>query len=323
MPVLRSIYRDSWRVNQLVLHAGSQTLQLFADAGIPTIVLKGPALIELYYGDIGVRPMSDIDVLVPPEHSDAACRLLLRSGWTEKTGVPLTTLRVTHHAGTFVGEGGRELDLHWSAMQKQASDDAFWALARPIDVHGVPTLALSPTDQLLHVVVHGTGRFAAPVRWVADAMTILECAGDQIAWSRLADEAIARGMALRLASGLRYLERTFHTPVPQATITRLGAAHVTLSEWLAHLALTHPPRHGGDYVDFWDRWRQVRALGLPGAMPANYLQYVQWQWNLTSRRQFARRLLDKAVQIVRTGHSDPGLVQPSVPATDVRHFRHP
>ena len=33
------------------------------EAGVPTIVLKGAALAERLYGDVGLRPMSDIDLI--------------------------------------------------------------------------------------------------------------------------------------------------------------------------------------------------------------------------------------------------------------------
>jgi hypothetical protein len=255
--------------------------------------------------------MSDVDILVPAERAQEACRLLTRSGWTEKTGAPLTSLRVTRHAATFVGEGGREVDLHWSATHLPVSEDALWAAAQPVEIHGAPTLALSETDQLVHVVVHGTGPSGAPVRWVADAITILENAREQIAWDRLCDQATAAGMTLRLLSGLTYLERAFHAAVPDTALARLRSSAVTLSEWLSHLVLTHPPRHGESYVHTWERWRRVRALDQAGVKPANYFQYLQWEWNLPSQRQLARRLIYKVGQIVRTGHSDPGLVLPS------------
>ena len=44
-----------------------KALEALQAQDIPVIVLKGAALAESVYGDIGLRPMSDLDLLVPEE----------------------------------------------------------------------------------------------------------------------------------------------------------------------------------------------------------------------------------------------------------------
>ena len=77
------------------------------------------------------------------------------------------------HARHLHDAGERRLDLHRYALEQLASDEPFWSAAVEIDVMGVRTRALAPTDQLLHVVAHG-GRWnpVPPVRWIADAELI-------------------------------------------------------------------------------------------------------------------------------------------------------
>ena len=42
----------------------TRILQCFQDANIPVVVLKGAHLAEVIYGNIGLRPMGDVDLLV-------------------------------------------------------------------------------------------------------------------------------------------------------------------------------------------------------------------------------------------------------------------
>ena len=50
-------------------------------AGIPTLALKGAALVESVYDSLGQRPMNDLDILVPAGQAAAAAELLLAEGY--------------------------------------------------------------------------------------------------------------------------------------------------------------------------------------------------------------------------------------------------
>ncbi|MGH9172321.1 MAG: nucleotidyltransferase family protein [Acidimicrobiales bacterium] len=313
LATLKGVYRHTWYQNQRLLHLTEQLLHTLDDAGIPTLLLKGAAMIEVYYRDAGMRPMVDVDVLVPDSRVLEAFRLLAGAGWKERTCQPYSRLRVTHHAAEWTDEKSRAVDLHWNALHVPASDDAFWAAAVPVKVRSAGTLALCPADQLLHLLAHGTGPFGAPVMWVADAMTVLQACGDAspdasaepLDWDRLVRGAIDRGLTVRVARALRYLESGFAVAVPAATMASLSQARPAAGERLSEWALVHEPRHGAAYLHHWDRWRRVRAVYPKASRPVDFLEYLSWQWQLESRRQLGRRLLRKAVQIARYGRSDP------------------
>ena len=51
-------------------------------AGVPSMVLKGPALVERLYGDGAFRPYGDIDLLIPEERLQVATGVLRGLGYT-------------------------------------------------------------------------------------------------------------------------------------------------------------------------------------------------------------------------------------------------
>ena len=78
---LRGILRRSWYENQVMLHATLPAVDTLHAAGIDVVVLKGAALGVLAYPGIGVRPMDDLDVLVPEDRAVDALHALLAAGW--------------------------------------------------------------------------------------------------------------------------------------------------------------------------------------------------------------------------------------------------
>jgi hypothetical protein len=96
-----------------LLHHGLTT-QLTAPmlaAGIPVVPLKGVALADEVYGDIGARQSSDIDLLVGIEDLDRAVKVAEEQGWREPellraAGMPRLHRELFH-------ETLPPLELHW------------------------------------------------------------------------------------------------------------------------------------------------------------------------------------------------------------------
>jgi len=77
---LKGIYRKSWSNNQLLFNKAAGVLKLIHKNKTPTIVMKGIALTIDVYKNFGVRPMADMDVLIPLSQSRKIISLLKKSG---------------------------------------------------------------------------------------------------------------------------------------------------------------------------------------------------------------------------------------------------
>src|SRR3989304_7122244 len=67
MAQLRTAYHGNLARNMYLYAELKRILETFSNKGVKVIVLKGAALAKTVYGDIGLRPMSDIDLLVKRE----------------------------------------------------------------------------------------------------------------------------------------------------------------------------------------------------------------------------------------------------------------
>jgi len=235
LPRLKGIYRYWWCSNQDLFYQAAGLLERLHEAGIRTMVLKGAAASVLYYDDTGVRPMADVDVLVPYAQVQAAIECVGRLGWRAATGYIDEEVRY-RHSTPMVNDAGREFDLHWHSLREglQAdADDGFWRRSVPLGILHVRSRGLAPADALLHTVVHGMRWNEEPtIRWITDAMAILKSSSDRVDWDALIAEACARRVQLRMVYGLGYLKRTFGAPIPDDAWKRLREARVSSIERL-------------------------------------------------------------------------------------------
>lgn len=242
----KGTYRQTHYQNKLAFHRVAALLNLLARAGIATLVLKGAALIPLYYGEAGVRPMADFDLVVRPEQALATIHLLQRSGWEREPGLPLTPGFISvQYSWHFRLPAAAELDLHWYVFDQCCypnADAESWESSVPVEIEGFPARTLNPADQLLHTCVHGAEwNPVPPLRWIADAMTIFDRAAGQIDWQRLVRQTKERRLVPAVRDTLTYLQTRLDAPVPDAVLSDLRNAPVSLIERVEYRSRTSPP----------------------------------------------------------------------------------
>jgi hypothetical protein len=301
MGKLKDVYRDAWWRNQLRMGTAAEAVRTLQDGGVDTLVLKGVALAALHYRDYGARPMADVDVLVPWSQAAAAIGILSRSGWTPAFTEPVARHIRYRHAVAFRGPQGGNLDLHWNMLFEccgPGQDEACWRAAVPVAVCGVPTKALCPADQLLHVSVHGaTWGSSPPIHWIADALIILQSAGDMLDWNRLVDEAERRHLVVTIKRALAYLAERFNAAVPVAALDRL-AVRRRWFETLEQRAKSQPRTSKllGDLPVVLFHFRRLTHGASAGRRWHALADYLAYRWHIDSTSHVPRRILEKATR---------------------------
>jgi hypothetical protein len=231
----------------LVLDAAAvQLTGTLREAGVETILLKGPSISRWVYGEDQFRPYSDLDLLVAPGdlrrslrvlkgldfervHSDAHAELLLRR--FDQVTVDLHRL--------IVGVGLRPEDA-WAELSREAE---------PLALRGGEVATLSPAGRALHVVLHaaqhGAGD-AKPLRDLGQALERLPAS----AWEEAAELAHRLHAEAAFVTGLRLL------PDGRKVVEATGVAEERSVE-AALRAGTPPPAALGLY----------RFFQTPGAGP--------------------------------------------------------
>jgi hypothetical protein len=286
-------------------------LAILAPAKIDLLLLKGFPLASLYYDDVGLRPMSDLDLGVRPERFAEAQSLLIAAGFRrydpEAPGImppAEPALGFAPHAMTLINPNGVELDLHHHVLMCAGwpgADDDFWADAQPFAVGDIEAWTLDAADHLLHAILHGVVRNpVSPVRWVVDAARLIERSPGGIDWQRLCRRAQALDCRGPLEAALRHLADNYGCAVPSATLQTLAHLPFSMSSdrWFKVAGLRAPPPSGFrsrvarlllDYRRHERRAdrRSPSALGL--------LRYFMIKWRIERYRDLPREILARCL----------------------------
>jgi len=262
---LRLVHHEYWVDNLKRFHRLQHLLPWFEANGFPTVVLKGMALSILHYRDMALRPMSDLDILVREDQAPEVTRRFQREGWTSVNFLqsgPKNRYFYRHtHAIHLAHPDYGVLDLHWHVLAEatfRGADRSFWRDSVPLAVNTIRTRALNPTDQLMHVCVHGSrANPVSPIRWIADAVTILRTS--DMDWTRLVNLSKNLHVTVPLAASLSFLRATFPAPIPQDVVEELEAVAVDRKERRYFETLIH---RNAD-------WREVLAYNVERHRRAN------------------------------------------------------
>jgi hypothetical protein len=228
-PRLRGKYRWVWTSNQLRCHAVAPALHSLVDAGIPTTLLKGAALLASGQCAWGTREMGDVDILVPPGRETDAAKALGAAGWVAQSGVTPDCLgrrlALRRHGWNYVRDTQQaNLDLHWHAFEgiRDAGVDAkLFERTRRVRFGSVELDALDEADQVLHIIEHAShGEAAHRLMWLADVASIL----DSVDGAALADRARELGLHDLATAALDTVAKALETPSIQSIAASLAAS---------------------------------------------------------------------------------------------------
>lgn len=219
-------------------------LRLLADRlapqEIPLIALKGIHLASSVYANPGLREMNDIDVMVRPEHLQAAAATATELGY-RTLGPPMFEagmLHVAHHLPLLVN-GRVGLEVHWRLARPGSpplvEPDELWSRATESRL-GANISVLSAEDTLVHVCVHATKHhFDHGVRPLCDVRALILARRDRLQWESVAERA-ARWNCTRSVALVLTLVRT---QLGLALPADLPAAIGTVPGPVVNLAMSH------------------------------------------------------------------------------------
>jgi hypothetical protein len=182
-PRLRGKYRWVWTSNQLRCHAVAPALQSFVDARIPTLLVKGAALLASGRCPWGAREMGDVDILVPPGREADAANVLDAAGWVAQSGITpgflARRLGPRRHGWNYEhGTPNGKLDLHWhpfECMRDAKLDAKLFERAQGVRFGSVDLHSFDHIDQVLHMLEHAShGEPAHQLMWIADTASVLD-----------------------------------------------------------------------------------------------------------------------------------------------------
>ena len=305
----KATYVQAWTLNRRLLDDARDVLEGLRSMGIEFLILKGAAMVPLYYrSDWGRRWMADVDLWVRQSNLARATEVLEREGW--EPAAPLQRLEpISHilHAGTFRKTGVGAIDLHSHPMLPccwPQSDSEFWDASVPVGLDGVPARALCPTDQLFHACVNAevleVYHDKPSIYWAADAMAILDKTAGEIDWGRLVALAIDRRLVGAVSTRFTFIREHLEAPIPQEVIAELGRVAPSLAERIERFSVERSDPRERRLLNLVSRFLRLRRLPDFQPIVAGPLRFLKETWNLDRTWQVAPMMMRRLLFNLRT-----------------------
>jgi Uncharacterised nucleotidyltransferase len=208
----KALARRLFTVRALVLDGTlAEVANAFAGKGVRSLLIKGPPLARWLYETPRRRAYLDIDLLVDPEHFEAAEACLQEVGFErQRAGSHPHELYEYHEVWRRDGLLDVGIDLHRRLMIAPAPPELVWEClardVRTIEVGGATVDVPGPAGLALIVVLHAVINGIGVVKSSEDLRRALERA-DFPTWREAADLAHELGATEAFAIGLRLLPR--------------------------------------------------------------------------------------------------------------------
>lgn len=198
----------------------------FHAAHIPTIWLKGFALAHSVYPNPALRPMADMDVLVPFSNKEQALALALQHGYVI---VPLQSPArqiIWHH---YQLRGPVILEMHYRLLSarskslRSAQLTWFWSQTQLLRCSGISFHAFTPEAEILYlsahaILQHGETEFLLQ-RYLDLHLLIQQTPA--LDWNLIVEQAIQLCCTYPTQRALTITRDYFHSPIPDAVLDAL------------------------------------------------------------------------------------------------------
>ena len=203
------------------LHLLSSLLDQSRARGIPLLALKGPAAMADVYGDVGLRPMADLDILCPARDLPVVATIARSLGFS-RAGTPYL-----HQLDFFRERDDMLLELHLNAhycvRNKRRFLDSAWRDAMTASVEEWSFPVMSPEHQAVFELAHCVhDGFDVALKHVVDFAGRLILRGDALRYETLSALLEDAGLSETFALFAATLERLLDLPLAASARFRPG-----------------------------------------------------------------------------------------------------
>jgi len=224
----KAYYRSLSR-NMVLYEHLKNIVNIFSKEGIEVIALKGILMAESIYGDIALRQMSDIDLLLKEHEAEKAWNILKAHGYQyqefHKTEF-ITNLNDHKHMPQLI-MNGIQVELHYRTHIRYRGFDIkmedYWAKSQPVVLNGVSLRKLCPEHQIQHSFIHLDEHFSdgkPQIYGFIDIAGVIEKYSSEIDWNYFDESSRDYKCDNIVYKYLFLLNKYFNIDLPQFIINK-------------------------------------------------------------------------------------------------------
>jgi putative nucleotidyltransferase-like protein len=196
-----------------------QLIELFTAHGIRALPFKGPVLAQCVYGDLALRFMKDVDILVAAKDVGRAHALLLSRGYRTQTKLLPGSVawRLDYQLCLARAADTAIVELHWTvaslSVARELGIDQLWEQRLHTSVLGHRVPCPSHEHMLLVLCIHGARHAWWRLELICGVAELVR--SKPLDWYRVLEEAAAWRCGRMLRVGLLLAHEVLGAPVPE------------------------------------------------------------------------------------------------------------
>jgi hypothetical protein len=204
-------------------------LRLFEARGIPAVPFKGLILAASSYGNLALRQLLDLDILVQKRDLLQAKELLTSHGY--RPCVPMTDGQQasyidSHYNYKLVRDDDQVIvELHWRFSRRfhfPVELPRVWQRLETFSLAGATVRNLAREDLLLVLCMHGTKHCWSSLKWICDIAELIRT-HPEMEWESVIERARILGSQRSLWLGLHLASGLLGATLPDAVLRRIRA----------------------------------------------------------------------------------------------------
>ncbi|MCL6458744.1 MAG: nucleotidyltransferase family protein, partial [Gorillibacterium sp.] len=208
---LKLKYDQTIMLNVYIQYENERIFKAFEASGIAVIPIKGVRFASKYFGHIGARGTTDIDLLIQPTELGQAEECIRLLGFTcAERSIP------SHFHRSFSkplagSPHPLSVELHWGLLMEGTSSfsmEELWRDATPLHPYR-QVMELSDYHTFYMICLHGWKHSLDSIKYLIDIIQLIQVCGNQINYDKLLLDAVSHRTYKRLSSTLSIVYRQF------------------------------------------------------------------------------------------------------------------
>ena len=239
---LKKDYLSTAARNTLIYLEFKNIVGVFKEKDIDIMAMKGIALAEPIYQDIGVRGMSDIDLLIRKEDIKRANDALEDMGYY---AVDLSRFDGSDNYLTTCDYRSENplhpsFHVHWHIVNSSVpapyssriNMDEFWRDAAHVEISDVSVLTMSPHHFLIHLCEHAmrVTHSASKLIYLVDIKALAERYKDTLDWHKVVETSKNYGLDKFVYNILSFCKMNIAFDVPEVVLNNLKPDKISFGE---------------------------------------------------------------------------------------------
>jgi len=213
---LRNSYLGTVKNNVRNEHEMLGILDMLKNEGVEAIPLKGALASGMIFGNPGLYPAADIDILVRPSGLERAGEILKGAGYSKSEGYDERDLLISHYH--FLYQRDRHnVEVHWNLVKRyfDIPPDFWWGGIRKAGHEGRELSMLQTERYIMYTVFRLFDHGFRPLKFFVLVSEIVNKYRDEIDWRGFRSFSRQYGMSRLCNFTLRLLNDMLGTKVPE------------------------------------------------------------------------------------------------------------